>query len=78
MKKELGVMIFVSVCLLACLNSGCATRTIYVPNGEPVKLAKTIKGADVWVASKNGQEERGRVDLLEGWYCLPDTRTKGN
>ena len=50
---------------------GCGTRTIYVPDGEPVRLRETIRGAKVWVKDKKGNTVAGRVDLLEGWYCLP-------
>jgi hypothetical protein len=52
--------------------SGCATRTIYVPPGEPVRLAAPIKNAPVWVRDAQGKWVRGRVTLQEGWYALPD------
>ena len=59
------------------LLSGCGasapfTRTIYVPDGTPVRLRETIHGAKVWVKDANGQAVPGRMDLPEGWYCLPD------
>ena len=50
--------------------SGCGARTIYIPHGEPVRLRETIRGAKVWVKDANGNTVAGRVDLLEGWYCL--------
>jgi hypothetical protein len=64
----------VLVCMLAL--SGCGSgapfvRTIYVPDGTPVRLRETIKGAKVWVKDANGQAVPGRMDLPEGWYCLP-------
>lgn len=52
--------------------SGCGTRTIYIPHGEPVRLAAPVKDAAVWVADKDGTMVRGKVTLEEGWYCLPD------
>ena len=56
--------------LVVCL--GCAgTRTIYVPDGEPVKLAADIPNADVWVLDKDGTPVRGRITLHEGWFCAP-------
>ena len=61
-------------CLLLCLAlvlAGCATRTVYVPHGEPVRLRETIHGAKVWVLDETGQPIAGRMDLPEGWYCLP-------
>ena len=50
--------------------TGCGARTIYVPHGEPVRLRETIRGAKVWVKDQHGNTVAGRVDLLEGWYCL--------
>ena len=66
-RTALAVEIFVIVCL-----SGCATRTVLVPPGEPVRLRETIRSAKVWVADKDGREIPGVVDLPEGWYALPD------
>jgi len=51
--------------------AGCATRTIYVPDGEPVRLRETIRDAKVWVMDSDGQSVPGVMDLPEGWYCLP-------
>jgi len=59
------------ICASACL-SGCATRTVLVPPGEPVRLRETLRGVKVWVADKNGREIEGVVDLPAGWYVLPD------
>ena len=50
--------------------AGCGARTIYIPQGEPVRLRETIRGAKVWVKDQQGNTVAGRVDLLEGWYCL--------
>ena len=58
------------LCASACL-SGCGTRTVYVPPGEPVRLRETIR-AKVWVADRQGIEVPAEMDLPEGWYCLPD------
>ena len=56
------------LCLL--FITGCANRTVYIPEGEPVRLRETIRGAKVWVKDSNGNTVAGRVDLLEGWYVL--------
>ncbi len=55
------------------LFAGCAAgaRTVYVPDGEPVKLAADIPNADVWVLDKNGTPVRGKLTLHEGWYAAP-------
>lgn len=64
---RLGILIL----LVVLLVPGCGTRTIYVPSGEPVRLRETIRGAKVWVLDKDGKRVAGRMDLPEGWYCLP-------
>jgi hypothetical protein len=57
--------------LLLLLLSGCTPRTIYVPDGEPVRLRKTIRSAPVWVLDSSGKPTPGVMDLPEGWYALP-------
>ncbi len=52
--------------------AGCRTRTIYVPEGEPVRIRQTIRGASVWIMDAQGEWIAGTVDLPEGWYALPD------
>jgi len=51
--------------------SGCLARTVYVPHGAPVRIRKTIPGAQVWVMEKDGTITAGRIDIPEGWYALP-------
>jgi len=58
--------------LLSVFLPGCGNRTIYVKDGSPVRLRQTIKGAAVWVEDSKGVPVEGKVDLQEGWYCLPD------
>ncbi len=73
LKKRLRTRVrqtWATVLLCVLFLSGCGTRTIYVPHGEPVRLRETIHGAKVWVKDQNGNTVAGRVDLLEGWYCL--------
>lgn len=56
----------------ALLLSGCASRVILVPNGEPVRLAEPVK-VRVWIIDQSGQEIRSqnRVVIPAGWYALP-------
>ena len=61
-----------AVVLILALLPGCGTRTIYVANGEPVRLRETIRNAKVWVLDVDGKPVAGRMDLPEGWYCLDD------
>ncbi len=61
-----------SACFVFCLMSaGCFTRTIYVPDGTPVRLRETIPDAKVWVLDSYGKPVAGKLDLPEGWYALP-------
>lgn len=60
-----------SIVLLALLiTPGCFTRTIYVPDGEPVRIRETIRGAKVWVKTQSGEEVPGEIDIPEGWFAL--------
>ena len=77
LKKQLRKQImgkwYVALALVLVLcASGCKlfTRTIYVPHGEPVKLAQNLSGVAVWVMTPQGQVLT-QMDIPEGWYCLP-------
>ena len=73
-------LICVSGCALALLPvvvfllllTGCGARTIYVKDGEPVRLRQSVKACKVWVADKDGKEVPSTLDVPEGWYALPD------
>jgi hypothetical protein len=54
------------------MSVSCASRVIYVPHGEPVRLAEDVK-AKVWVVDANGKNVRSnnRITIHEGWYALP-------
>lgn len=45
---------------------------IYVPHGEPVRLAESVK-ARVWVNDSTGKIVRSnnKIIIPEGWYALP-------
>jgi len=58
------------------LLAGCGLRTVYVPHGTPVRLRETVEDVKVWVKDADGKPVAGRMDLLEGWYCLPVTHTE--
>lgn len=62
-----------ALCVTLCAATSCAMgyRTIYVPDGTPVRLRQSVKGVDCWVLSSQGAWVKGRVDIPEGWYCLP-------
>jgi hypothetical protein len=69
---RLWLVLALSSIAAGMLFLGCAPRTIYVPSGEPVRLAAPIKSAPVWVRDSSGTWVRGRVNLEEGWYVLAD------
>jgi hypothetical protein len=67
-----ALALLLALTLLGGCGSGTLSpRTIYVPDGEPVRLRETVKGAKVWVLDASGQPTPGVMDLPEGWYCLP-------
>ncbi len=57
---------------LVFMLAGCGQRTIYVPDGTPVRLRETVKNVKVWVKDDAGNTSASRMDLPEGWYCLAD------
>jgi hypothetical protein len=69
-------LLFVSASLIALLAlSGCATRVILVPDGEPVRLSESVKSR-VWVIDSKGNsvKSQNRVTIPAGWYALPDAK----
>jgi hypothetical protein len=58
--------------VLAAWMAGCTSPAVYVPAGEPVRIAKTIKLASVEVMLPTGQTSRRTMDIPAGWYALPD------
>lgn len=52
------------------LMSGC-NRTLYVPDGTPVRLRETVRGVDVWVLDDTGKPVPSKMDLPEGWFVMP-------
>lgn len=57
------------VCLA---GTGCGTRTVFIPEGDPVRLRKPIKKAPVWVMDKDGTPVAATTRLEAGWYVLSD------
>ena len=74
MKTPRNNLILSAVCLLALMSMSvsCASRVIYVPHGEPVRLAESVE-ARVWTVDANGKTVRSknRITIHEGWYALP-------
>ena len=66
MKRLLTISLICTIC------SGCTmfTRTIYVPEGQTVRLRQDVKNVKVWVKEKSGNTAQGRLTLKEGWFVL--------
>ena len=62
-----------TVCWIVLASQiGCASRVIYVPHGQPVRLAESVR-ARVYVPDKDGQQvkSQNKITIPEGWYALP-------
>ena len=72
MRKINPILSAVFLLALMSMSVSCASRVIYVPHGEPVRLAESVK-AKVWVIDANGKSVRSnnRIIIHEGWYALP-------
>ena len=72
MRKNNPILSAVFLLALMSMSVSCASRVIYVPHGEPVRLAQSVK-AKVWVVDANGKSVRSnnRIIIHEGWYALP-------
>lgn len=63
---KVGIML-----VLLLLLVGCAARTVYIPDGTPVRFREEVKKAKVWVLDKNGEPVATHMNIPEGWYALP-------
>lgn len=52
---------------------GCGTRTVYVPDGQPVKLRESLYSVKIWVKDADGNTIATEMDIPEGWFILPDS-----
>jgi len=68
--RNLIKVLFVVIILILCGN--CATRTVYVPHGQAVRLREEMEDVDIWVKDKDGNIVAGNMTIHEGWFCLPD------
>jgi hypothetical protein len=57
------------ICIMFWVLAGCSwNSTIYVPEGDAVKLRETVKDVKVWVKVMDQSVLPGKMDLLDGWY----------
>ena len=59
------------LCIVALTGCTMFTRTIYVPEGKAIRLRQPVNNAKIWVKEKDGNIAEGRMNVPEGWYCLP-------
>jgi hypothetical protein len=67
-------MLLAILILTSVFAQGCGgRRVVIVPQGEPVQLAESVK-ARVYVTVDGGcrKMSKNKVEIPEGWYCLPD------
>lgn len=58
--------------LLAALSGvGCGTRTVYVRDGDVLRLRQDVESVRVWVYDAAGDPLPSRATLREGWYVGP-------
>lgn len=62
----------VFMCLSLALV-GCGTRTVYVPDGTPMKIREKVM-VKVWIKVKGGEDLEAEIEVQEGWYVLPDKK----
>lgn len=72
-RRKMGRWITACVigCFVACATSGCFTRTIYVPDGAPVRLREDVHRVKIWAKDEAGKWVPGRMTLKNGWYAIP-------
>jgi len=67
-----GAALGLAVCLFL---SGCGVKTVYVPDGTPVRIREAIKAVKVWVMDADGKPKASVMDIPAGWYALSDPGT---
>ena len=71
-EKWRGAAIAGALALVCIVGSGCGSRVVFVPEGEPVRLREAIPGAKVWVMGADGMPIAATCRLEPGWYVLSD------
>ncbi|MBI9017376.1 MAG: hypothetical protein JEZ07_08970 [Phycisphaerae bacterium] len=59
------LLLLFMITITGCVN----TRTIYVPDGTPVKLRETVKNVKVWIMV-DGRQQPSTMNIPAGWYCV--------
>ena len=69
-------VILVVALIIMLFTSGCFTRTVYVPAGQPVRLRQSVRSVKIWALDEAGKPVKGVIDLPEGWFVGPMKPTK--
>jgi uncharacterized lipoprotein YajG len=64
-------MRYLTLLITILILAGCATNTVYVPDGKAVRLRAPVKNAKIWAMDKDGNPVAGKMTLPAGWYVLP-------
>lgn len=65
----LTALVFVAALLGSA--SGCASRTVLVPEGSPIRIGPDTR-AKVYAMDEGAWRLSGNcVEIPEGWYCVP-------
>ena len=56
----------------SAIVSGCYATAVYIPTGEPVRIASPIRNATVDILLPSGQTVLRTLTIPAGWYALPD------
>jgi hypothetical protein len=56
----------------SAILSGCYAPAVYIPTGEPVRIARPIRHATVEILLPSGQTALRTLTIPAGWYALPD------
>lgn len=67
-KVGLAIAALTVLCASGCSLPFALRETVYVPEGEPVRLAEDVK-AKVWAKNADGEPVIGVIDLKSGWYA---------
>ena len=56
----------------AVVGSGCGTRAVFIPDGEPVRLREPLMKVPVWVMGADGIPVKSVINVPEGWFIVAD------
>lgn len=67
----------IAIVLLWCglavvLLAGCAaSRTVFIPESSPIRMGPSVSGRVYTMIDGQWTLSSNRVEIPEGWYCVP-------